>query len=96
MDDEATTTATARLPGLDLELRHRWLPDEGGEEIVIRLRAVPSLEAFGRLMETANPFALWMEVARLAWVPWLAAAEAMRAASGPLALLPKPGPQPKR
>jgi hypothetical protein len=91
MDDD-TTTATARLPGLELELRHRWLPDEGGEEIVLRLRAAPSLEAFGRLIETASPVTLWLELTRLAWAPWLAAAEAMLAASSPPPLLPKPGP----
>ena len=53
-DDE--TRATARLPGLGIEIVHRQSPGGGGEQISINLRAVPSFEAFGRFLETANPF----------------------------------------
>jgi hypothetical protein len=54
-DDE--TRATARLPGLEIEIVHRQSPGgSGGEQISIKLRAVPSFEGFGRFLETANPF----------------------------------------
>jgi hypothetical protein len=75
--DEQSISATARLPGLEIDLWHRRLPGETGEELTIRLRAVPSFEAFGRAMEGANPFALWVEMVRLAWSPWLMASQMM-------------------
>jgi hypothetical protein len=78
-----TTKASAHLPGLDIDIIHRRSPDGEGEQISINLRAVPSFEAFGRFLETANPFAFWAEVVRLAWSPWLLAA---RAAAPPLSL----------
>jgi hypothetical protein len=53
-DDE--TRATARLPGLEIEIVHRQSPGGGGEQISTNLRAVPSFEASGRFLETANPF----------------------------------------
>jgi hypothetical protein len=49
-------------------------PQGDAEQISINLQAVPSFEAFGRFLETANPFAFWAQAARLAWFPWLAAA----------------------
>ena len=66
--------ATARLPGLDIEIVHRRSPSGDAEQILINLQAVPSFEAFGRFVETANPFAFWTQVMRVAWLPWLAAA----------------------
>jgi len=60
------TRATARLPGLDIEI----------VQITINLRAVPSFEAFGRFVE-ADPFAFWAQVVQMAWLPWRAAAQAM-------------------
>ena len=72
--DEGTlddlTRAVARLPGLEIEVAHRRSP--GAEQISIHLQAVPSFAAFGRALESANPLALWVEAARLAWLPWLA------------------------
>jgi hypothetical protein len=66
-----TTRATARLPGLDIEIIHcRSLNDEA-EQLSINLQAMPSFEAFGRYFETANPFVLWAQAVQLAWVPWL-------------------------
>jgi hypothetical protein len=41
------------------------------------MKAVPSFEAFGRFLETANPFVLWAQAAQMAWFPWLRAASAM-------------------
>jgi hypothetical protein len=81
--DVDTTKASAHLPGLDIDIIHRRSPDGEAEQITINLQAVPSFEAFGRFLETANPFAFWAEAARLAWSPWLLAA---RAAMLPLSL----------
>jgi hypothetical protein len=61
-------TATARLPGLDIEVVHRRLPGGDREEISIKLQAVPSFEAFGRFLEAANPFVFWAEATRLTWL----------------------------
>ena len=83
------TKASARLPGLNIEIVHRQSPDGDSEQISISLQAVPSLEAFGRFLEAANPFAFW--VGQLAWLPWL---EAVRAAIEPFSsasALPKGG-----
>ena len=85
--DVDTTKASAHLPGLDIDIIHRRSPDGEAEQITINLQAVPSFEAFGRFLETANPFAFWVEAARLAWSPWLLAA---RAAMLPLSLAPPP------
>jgi len=43
----------------------------------IHLRAVPSFEAFGEFLQTANPFAFWAQAARLIWLPWLQATSAL-------------------
>jgi hypothetical protein len=68
------TRATARLPGLNIEIVHRQSPSGDAEEISIHLQAMPSFEAFGRFLEDANPFACWVQASRLAWLPWLEAA----------------------
>jgi hypothetical protein len=68
-NEDDTTRATARLPGLDIEIVHRRAPH--AEQISVHLQAMPSFEAFGRFAESANPFAFWVEAARLAWLPWL-------------------------
>jgi hypothetical protein len=67
-----TTLATARLPGLDIEIVNRRAAEDDAEQISINLRAAPSFEAFGRALEAANPVAIWA----LAWQPWLVAARA--------------------
>jgi hypothetical protein len=75
--DIDATRATARLPGLDIEIVHRRLPEADAEQISINLTATPSFEAFGAFLEAANPFAFWAEAMRLAWFPWLQAARAV-------------------
>jgi hypothetical protein len=87
------TKASAHLPGLDIEIVHRRSPDGDSEQISINLQATPSFEAFGRFIESANPFAFWAQAARLAWLPWL---EAARAATLPASLprLPEVGVSP--
>jgi hypothetical protein len=75
--DDHTTRATARLPGLEIEIVHRKSPAGDAEQISINMKAVPSFEAFGRFLETTNPFALWAQAAQMAWLPWPGAASAM-------------------
>jgi len=36
------------------------------EQLSIHLLAVPSFEAFGRFVESANPIALWMQAVQMA------------------------------
>ncbi len=56
---------------MDIEVLHRR-PWEGNEEqILISLRAVPSFEAFGRLMEASNPLLFWTRMMQTTWSPWL-------------------------
>jgi hypothetical protein len=71
------TRATARLPGLDVEIVHWPATDGDVERISINLRAVPSFDAFGRALDAANPFVFWQQAAQLAWAPWLAAARTL-------------------
>jgi hypothetical protein len=82
------TRATARLPGLNIEVVHRRSPDGDSEQISINLQAVPSFEAFGRFLEAANPFMFWAQAGRLAWLPWLSWFEAVRAAMLPFSSAP--------
>ena len=72
-----TTSTTARLPGLDIEIVHRRSPGGDVEQISINVQAVPSFEAFRRFVETATPFAFWAQAVQVASLPWLAAAQAM-------------------
>jgi hypothetical protein len=72
--EDRATKATARLPGLNIEVIHRQSPSGDAEQISIHLQAVPSFEAFGRFLEEANPFAFWVQASRLAWLAWLEAA----------------------
>lgn len=83
------TKARAHLPGLDIEIVHRRSPQGDAEQISINLQAVPSFEAFGRFLETANPFAFWAQATRLAWFPWLAAAHAVMLPPSPAPPSPK-------
>jgi hypothetical protein len=64
------TRASARLPGLDIEIVHRPAVEDDIEEISI-VSATPSVEAFVRTFETAG---LWTQAMHSAWQPWLAAA----------------------
>jgi hypothetical protein len=80
-DETDTTRASARLPGLDIEVTRRRAADGDAEQISINLRATPSFEAFGRALQTANPFTFWAQSAQAAWLtgwlPWLEAARMM-------------------
>jgi hypothetical protein len=50
------TRASARLPGLDIDIIHRQSPNGDWEQMSINIRAAPSFEAVGRLFEAADPF----------------------------------------
>jgi hypothetical protein len=52
--DVEPTRATAHLPGLDIEIVHRRSPGGEAEQISINMQAVPSFEAFGRLVALAG------------------------------------------
>jgi hypothetical protein len=69
--------ASARLPGLDIDIIHRQSPNGDWEQMSINIRAAPSFEAVGRLFEAADPFTLWVQAARLMWMPWLLTAQTM-------------------
>jgi hypothetical protein len=72
--------ATARLPGLEIEIvHHRSVEGD-------RMLAVPSFEAFEQHLRAMNPFALWAEAARAVWAPWF---EATRTATLPYVDSPK-------
>src|SRR5215467_8769849 len=85
--DIDTTRASARLPGLNIDIVHSQSPSGDCEQISITLQAVPSFEAFGRALEAANAFAFWTQAMRLAWLPSLEAAR--------IAMLPPSLPAPK-
>jgi hypothetical protein len=69
--DYDDTTAVARLPNLDIEIRHRR-PWEGGDETVsITLRARPSFDALFNLPDAGNPMLFWTRAMTAAWSPWL-------------------------
>jgi hypothetical protein len=67
--DKNMTRATADLPGLEIEIIHQRTFDNV-EQISIKLQAVPSFDAFGQFLETANPFAFWFRAVEIAWLPW--------------------------
>ena len=88
-----TQRATARLPGLDIEIVHRRPPDGDTEQLTINLLAMPSFEVFGKALEATNPFVFWAEANRLIWSTWLEAASVMMPGILPLRL-PKPMSKP--
>ena len=79
--DSDATRATASLPGLEIEIVHRRPQGDNLEALSINLQAMPSFEAFGRFLETANPFVFWVQAMeqaiQMAWLPWLGASRAL-------------------
>jgi hypothetical protein len=70
------TRITAALPTATVEMVMREHQDEGSEILTISIRATPSFQAISQSFRPeslmwANPFALWMRMATLAWQPWL-------------------------
>jgi hypothetical protein len=90
-DETDTTRASARLPGLDIEVMHRRAADGDAEQISVNL----SFAGFGRAVEVADPFSLWVQSVQapwlMTWLPWLEAARMMGLPSTlPWALAPRP------
>jgi hypothetical protein len=85
------TKASARLPGLDIDIIHQQSPSGDWEQVSINLRATPSFEAVGRSFEAADPFTLWMQAARLMWMPWLLTAQTMMSTGSRPRTLPNAG-----
>ena len=61
--------AIARLPQVDIEIRHRTAPEEGAEYLSLSLKATPSFEAaaawlfplrLAQMWLALNPFTAWM------------------------------------
>lgn len=79
--DSDATRATASLPRLEIEIVHRRPQGDNLEALSINLQAMPSFEAFGRFLETANPFVFWAQAIeqaiQMAWLPWLGASRAL-------------------
>jgi hypothetical protein len=69
LKDVEPTTATAHLPGLDINIVHQRSATGDSEQILINMQAVPSFEAFGRFLKNANPLAFWTQATQLAWAP---------------------------
>lgn len=88
--DLEETRATARLPGLDIDIVHRRLPGGEAEQLAITLQAMPSFESLGRLLVLANPFVFWSEVARLVWSTRTDATQALPPSAPSVPALPKP------
>ena len=62
------TRAVARLPNLEIEIRHRKVPEEGAEYLALSLRATPSLNAAALWLDP-----LWPMRMLVAMNPWLTA-----------------------
>ena len=62
---------------MEIEIVHRRSPGADVEAFSINLQAMPSFEAFGRYLGTANPLAFWAHALQLAWLPWLGATRAL-------------------
>lgn len=81
-DHPEDTRVTGRLPGLEIEVRHRNDPAEGAEYLAVTLKATPSLDAVS----------LWLDPYRMALAmnPWLAV---WRAWGWPVPSLAQPEPR---
>lgn len=72
------TRAVARLPNLEIEIRHRWAPDEGAEYLSVSLRATPGLDAVAAWLDPFAHLRAWASLN-----PWLAASWWGGAAASP-------------
>src|ERR1700704_5130935 len=84
------TRASARLPGLDIDIIHRQSPNGDWEQMSINLRATPSFDALGSLFEAANPFSFWLHVKRFRWMLWLLPPRVIALPGGQPRTLPSP------
>lgn len=74
------TRAVAKLPHLDIEIRHAKAPDERAEYLSITLRATPDFDTAAGAFDPAmlmrawmsmNPWLAWMSLAS-PFTPWAA------------------------
>jgi hypothetical protein len=65
------TRILGRLPNVDIQIVHRAARDGEDECLTVTMRAVPSFEAVGRMLEAANPMLFWTQMMRAAWSPWM-------------------------
>jgi hypothetical protein len=89
--EDGAVRATARLPGLKIEIVHSRSPAADAERISINLQADPSFETFGRVLQTAGPFVFWAQATQMAWLPWLEAASALMFPRSVTSATPKVG-----
>jgi hypothetical protein len=68
--DYEETRAVGRLPNLDIEIIHRSARQGQDEYLSVTMRATPSFEAIGHMLEAANPLLFWTHWMRAAWSPW--------------------------
>ena len=76
--DINATRASARLPGLHVDIVRRQSPNGDWEQISINLRR--PFQALGSSFQAANPFTFWVQ-ARFMWMPWLVTAQTMMLAA---------------
>jgi hypothetical protein len=67
---DGETRAVARLPNLDIEIRHCRPVDGDGEQILISLQPRPSFEAFGRFLDASTPLIFWLGSMQMVLSPW--------------------------
>jgi hypothetical protein len=79
------TRAVARLPGLEIEIRHRVAAGGEGEVLALRVVGTPDLGAASRALlppllphaiptfplPLLAPWQLWAAMVEAAWRPWL-------------------------
>jgi hypothetical protein len=80
--------ASARLPGLDLDIIHRQSPNGDWEQMSINLLGNTVLRSARVLVEAANPFTFWVQATRFMWMPWLLTAQTMMLPAGRPRTLP--------
>jgi len=92
LKDVEPTTASAHLPGLDINIVHQRSAAGDSERILSNMQAVHSFEEFGRFLETASPFAFWTQATQVFWAPGLEASRVMMLPWTVARPLPKPEP----
>jgi hypothetical protein len=61
------TRAVAKLPHVDIEIRHKMAPEEGAEYLAVTLRATPDFDTAAAFFDPMRLMAAWAR-----WNPWLA------------------------
>jgi len=90
------TRATAELPTVTVDIRHREAEAGGAEVLTVTISARPNFRSAANLLEVSmpplfglaamRPALLWTEAMQAAWRPWLQMAGFALPAPGPDAL----------